>query len=224
MKIRRYGLAISALSALGCGGSTTTRLQPAVVDAATNPEVTNDAAQDLDDFANTETFPGSSTDTGNSGSCGSALSFQIVAAAGIDSGSFCTYGCYGVEKIVFTSGSAQVTADDIAYPNCTPLCGACGTTPICHSCSGINPLPPAGVSYDWDGAYWGNGTCGAQACRGPRLCAPPGHYTGEFCAVRGSTDSGRCTPSQGVGSQDVSCSTVEFDLPSTATITVELGP
>jgi hypothetical protein len=31
MKRRRYGLAISALSALGCGASTKTQMQPAVV-------------------------------------------------------------------------------------------------------------------------------------------------------------------------------------------------
>lgn len=224
MKTGRYGLAISALSALGCGGSTTTKMQPAVVDAAADFEVTDEAAQYVGVFVNAETSTGSSSDTGSAESCGSALSFKIVAAAGIDPGSFCTYGCYGVEEIVFTSGPAQVTADDIEYPNCTPLCDACGMTPPCHSCPGVNPLPSAGFSYDWDGSYWGNGTCGVQACRGPRLCAPPGHYTGEFCAVRGSTDSGRCTPSQGLGSQDVSCSTVEFDLPSTATIAVELGP
>ena len=224
MNARRNGVVVSALFAVSCGGSTTAPMRSAVVDAAAASEGANDDARDLGVLGAADTSAGSSIDTGSAESCGSALSFQIIAAAGVDPGSFCTYGCYWIQKIVFTSGSTQVTADDIATPNCTPFCDACDVKPICHSCPGINPLPAAGVSYDWDGSYWGNGTCGAEVCRGPRLCVQPGHYTGEFCAMRGSTESGRCTPSQGIGSDDVSCSTVDFDLPSTATIAVELGP
>jgi hypothetical protein len=224
MKAPRHGPAISALIALGCGGATTAKIRPTVVDALASPGAASDAAQELDVLASAETGAGSSGDTGSAGSCGSAIAFEIVAIAGIDPGSFCTYGCYGIQEIIFTSASAQFTADDIAYPNCTRLCDACGATPACHSCPGINPFPPEGISYNWDGSYWGNGTCGTQPCRGPQQCAPSGRYTGEFCAMRGSTASGRCAPSQGVGSQDLSCTTVEFDLPSTSTIAVELGP
>jgi hypothetical protein len=191
-----------------------------------SPEVNSASAWDVNVFVDAEIVAGESSDTGSAGWCGSRLSFQIVAASGVDPDSFCTYGCNVIEKIAFSSGSFQVTADDIAQPNCELLCDACSTRPLCHSCFGINPFPSLGINYTWDGHHWPSGTCGdSQSCRGPQVCAPAGHYTGEFCALRGSTDSGgRCTPAQGLGSQDVSCAVVEFDLPSTATFTIELGP
>jgi hypothetical protein len=50
-------------------------------------------------------------------------------------------------------------------------------------------------------------------------CAPPGHYTAEFCATSVGADAGvTCFP----GAQ--SCTTVEFDLPSTAHTAVQLQP
>jgi len=49
-----------------------------------------------------------------------------------------------------------------------------------------------------------------------------GHYTGTFCAMRGSVVGSHCTPLQ--GTQATACATVEFDLPSTATIAVAIGP
>lgn len=220
----RNRIAVAALLVGGCSRTSTDRMPPALVDAATDPEVAGESARDVRVPEEAESSAGSSNDTGSVGACGSGISFQIVAALGVDPGSFCTYGCNLIQKITFTSGSSQVTADDIAQPNCVPLCDACDKVPACHSCVGINQFPLAGVGYDWDGSYRASATCGAQACRGPQVCAPAGHYIGEFCALRGTTVSGRCTPSQGLGSQDVSCSTVEFDLPSTATFTVELGP
>jgi hypothetical protein len=216
---------VLVLIAVGCGRSGTARTPPVVIDSAPALDLGSDAAGDVAAVVDTGTSAASPSDGGPTESCGSALSFQIVAGAGIDPGSFCTYGCHAIERIVFTSGSTQVTADDIEYSDCVPLCDACGAfLPPCHSCIGINPFPSEGVSYGWDGSYWGRGTCGTQPCRGPRLCAPAGHYTGQFCAMRGSTVSGRCTPSQGIGSQDVACGVAELDLPSTATITVEIGP
>ncbi len=251
MKMGRHGLVLVAFSLLGCGRSDTTRRDSAVADhsadsevnsdaaldipafedadsssdAAAGPEVNLDAAWDVGVFVDAEISADGSSDSGTAGSCGSRLSFQIVAATGVDPGSFCTYGCNWIERIAFTSGSFQVTADDIAQPACVPLCDTCDKLPDCHSCVGINPFPATGLNYVWDGHYFPSGTCGGgQSCRGPQVCAPAGHYTGEFCALRGTTVSGRCTPSQGLGSQDVSCTTVELDLPSTATFTVELGP
>jgi hypothetical protein len=220
----RHGIAALALVSATCGRLGPARTPAATADGAADLDLGGGAAGDGGALEEAASPAGGSIDTAPFGDCGSALSFQIVAAAGTDPGSFCTYGCYAVEEIVFTADSVQVTAEDIAPPNCVSLCDACSATPPCHSCPGISPFPSTGVNYRWDGAYWVSGTCGAQACRGPRVCAPTGHYAGRFCAIRGSTVSGRCTPRQGVGSEDVSCATIEFDLPSTAAIAVELGP
>lgn len=208
----------------GCGRRSVDLLPPGVADATMASDGSSDSPGESGALGDTEDSTGGSPDAASAGSCGSRISFQVIAAAGVDPGSFCTYGCNTIANITFTSGSTQVTADDIASPNCVSLCDTCGTLAICHSCAGISPFPFAGISYDWDGSYWASGTCGGQPCRGPQVCAPAGHYTGEFCALRGTTVSGRCTPSQGTPSGDVSCSTVELDLPSTETITVELGP
>jgi len=222
MKACPYGLAVVQLIAVGCGRSGTARTSPVPIDAAPALDLGSDGAEDVAAVVDTETSAAGPSDGGAAESCGTALSFRIVAAAGIDAGSFCTYGCYAIEKIVFTSGSTYVAADDIAPSSCVPLCNACDAIPPCHSCFGFNPFPSEGVSISWDGSYWGRGTCGTERCVGPRLCAPAGHYTGQFCALRGSTASGRCT--QDIDFHDVACGTVELDLPSTATMTVEIGP
>ncbi len=224
MKARRLGFAAVALVVVGCGRTSLEWSPPARSDAAMVSDGSGDSTRDEGALADAHADAGSPSDVGAAGSCGSRISFSIVAAAGVDPGSFCTYGCNSIGEIAFANNDIQLTTDDVVAPNCVSLCDACGSPTLCHSCSGIGLFPSAGVNYTWDGSHWATGICGANSCRGPRLCAPAGHFAGTFCAWRGTTVSGRCTPSQGSPGADVSCTTVEFDLPSTESITVELGP
>jgi len=216
-QVRRCSAALLILVVVGCGRTGMNSLSHATTDATIG---TDSWLRDTGGLVDTGVLASDSRDAGAAGLCGSGISFQIAAAPGVDPDSFCTAGCSVVAKTTFTFGSTQISADDISEPNCVALCEQCDVTPICHSCIGIGLLPAAGFKFSWDGSYRTSaGTCGGRPCRGPRLCAPAGRYTGEFCILRGSVSGGRCFPSQ-----DTSCSTVEFDVPSTATIAVEIGP
>ena len=190
-------------------------------DAATG---TDTSVGDIGGVTDPRTSTSDSGDNGDSGPCGSQVVFKILPLPGVDPNSFCSYGCYGLSTITFTSAFTQLTADDIAQPTCVPLCDECDGVVIsgCHSCPSGFPLFLAVDfhNYSWDGSYFTKSTCGGgKVCQGPQLCASAGHYTGEFCALRGSVSGNYCTPLQ-----EAACTTVEFDLPSTATIAVELGP
>jgi hypothetical protein len=201
----------------GCGRTDLNSFSPATTDGATG---TDSRFTSLGSPADTRDSANDSADTGPAGQCGSQVTFQIAAAA---PDSLCAYGCDTVSTITLASGSSQLSAADIAYPLCEAVCDSCDARPLCPSCPGISPFPAAGISRTWDGSYLpSGGTCGTQPCRGPRVCAPAGHYTGTFCAMRGSVVGSHCTPLQ--GTQATACATVEFDLPSTATIAVAIGP
>jgi hypothetical protein len=192
-------------------------MAPTTTAAATGIE---GSVRDMGGAADTRASANDSGDAGSAGQCGSQITFQIAAAP---ADSFCAYNCDSLSTIAFTSGSTQLLADDISYPLCAAICDSCDARPLCPPCPGIRPFPAAGFNYHWDGSYFpSGGTCGEQPCRGPRLCARAGHYTGTFCAMRGTVSRDHCTPLQFM--QDMACSTVEFDLPSTMTVAVELGP
>ena len=209
---------VAALVLAGCGRTALDITPPTTADAATG---TDGLVADTGGLADTRASANDSGDTGSAGQCGSQVTFQIAATP---AESFCAYGCDTLGTIAFASATTRLTAGDIAEPLCVALCDHCDALPLCHSCIGFRPFPATGFNYSWDGSYFATGgTCGTQPCRGPHLCAPAGHYTGEFCAMRGSASvssySYGCTPAQ-----DTACRTVEFDLPSTTTIAVELVP
>jgi len=211
----RYSAAVLIL--IGCGRTAMNGTPSTTMDAAT---AVDSSVADLGGFADTRIFANDSGDAGSAGYCGSQVTFQIAAAP---AESFCTYGCDTLSTMAFASQVARFTASDIAQPICVAICDQCDALPLCHSCPGSGPFPATGISRVWDGSYFARGgTCGTRPCRGPRLCAPSGHYFGEFCAMRGVVSDNYCTPLQFI--QDEACTTVEFDLPSTTTVAVEIGP
>ena len=208
----RYSAAVLIL--IGCGRTAMNGTPSTTMDAAT---AVDSSVADLGGFADTRIFANDSGDAGSAGYCGSQVTFQIAAAP---AESFCAYGCDTLSTMAFASQSARFTASDIAQPICVAICDQCDALPFCHSCPGPGPFPATGIRRVWDGSYFASGgTCGARACRGPRLCAPAGHYIGEFCARRGVVSDNYCTLQP-----DTACATVEFDLPATTTVAVELGP
>jgi hypothetical protein len=213
---RRHLVAVLVLA--GCGRTALDNTPPTTADAATG---TDGLVWDTGGFADTRASANNSGDTGSAGQCGSQVTFQIVATP---TESFCAYGCDNLWTIAFASGLTRLTASDVAESTCLATCDQCDARPVCPPCAGFLPFPATGFNYSWDGSYFATGgTCGTLPCRGSHLCASPGHYTGEFCAMRGSASvssySYGCTPTQ-----DTACRTVEFDLPSTTTIAVDLGP
>jgi len=220
----------------GCGRHGIGTKPFAVTDGATSADGPND---DAGDFADTGASANDSGDSGNDagdaapvGQCASQISFQVSAAPGVDPATFCLGGCDGMSAVL-TSGSIQLTAgllltlqNQVVWTSrsmggCVQLCDACGSRLLCPPCPGFYGFPPGGVEYHmWDGSHFATGgTCDGEPCMGPQLCAPTGHYTAKFCVALGTAAGGGCTPLQ-----DTACGTAEFDLPSIATVAVQLSP
>jgi len=180
-----------------------------------------------------EDYADDSGNVGVSGQCGSQIGFEITLADGVDAGTLCETGCDGM-SVAMASGDTQlaigrllstavqavwVTTQPVS--GCVVLCDTChpADCPMCVRCS---PFSGGGGIHIWDGSYFPNGgTCNGVSCMGPPRCAPLGHYTATFCVSRceASVSGNLCMPRE-----DMACSTVEFDLPSTTTLNVELGP
>jgi hypothetical protein len=171
-------------------------------------------------------------DAGSAGQCGSEIAFQIAVAPGVDPNTLCLIPCDGV-SVILTSGTTQLwlgfvwtpdfrivwTASPERYFRGAVSCDTCSGTPTSSCPGGIETFPAAGINRVWSGDYFASGdTCNGQPCMGPPACAPLGHYVATVCVTRGGVSGNVCIPSQ-----NAACSTVEFDLPSTTTLAVELG-
>jgi hypothetical protein len=191
---------------------------------------------DHDAASGSEDASSSSVDSGEAGAasqCGSEVEFRVVAAPGFDPSSLCLMPCDGV-SLLLTSGATQLwvgfvwtpdyevvwTASPQRYFRGAASCDTCSSPPSSSCAGGVETFPVDGISRTWPGTYFAVGaTCNGQACMGPALCAPAGHYTATACATRGSTSGNVCSPTQ-----DTACGAAEFDLPSTTTVTIGLGP
>jgi hypothetical protein len=151
--------------------------------------------------------------------------FDITVASTVTAGSYCFVPCTGVAATFKSPGGAtlELYAAGGSCPDAT-RCDTC-TLSRCpgHSC----PQPTFPQTFRWNGDYAIAGSCGGcktPGC-GPAIacqslgCAAPGHYSATFCATRVAADAGAtCVPGA------PTCTTVEFDLPSTAHIAVQLQP
>ena len=139
--------------------------------------------------------------------------------------SYCFFGCTGVSKS-FRSSSGELLVFYYGAPNTCPMATRCDTCTL-NRCPDPCPAPTFPQTFRWNGVHSVVDSCTAcktpgcgpaVACEAP-ACAPPGHYSATFCVPRAAPDAGAtCFP----GTQ--SCTTVEFDLPSTAHIPVQLQP
>ena len=172
------------------------------------------------------------------GSCGSQISFHIGSAADVDPATLCLYGCDGL-SVVMSSGQTQFAVSTfLVYGiqavwspgqtsiGCAVLCDGCSQL-LCPPCPLAGSVPARGLDRAWDGTFSpDDGTCNGKACVGPARCAPPGHYSAQFCVPRGITVNKTCVLPSVLGSATSNtsyCTTVAFDLPSTTTLSVELG-
>jgi hypothetical protein len=203
-----------------------TELSPPPTDAAISFVEDSGSGQDSASTADT------SGEASGAGSCGSEISFQIDLAPNVDPNSLCTLPCDGVSVSV-TSGSIQLWLGFVAtmsgrfvwtgstqqYFRGAATCETCANPPSVSCPGGIATFPSTRIARVWSGEYFAIGpTCDGKPCINPAVCALPGHYTAAVCATQGLASGGHCTPSEGT-----ICSTVEFDLPSTVALSVELG-
>jgi hypothetical protein len=77
-------------------------------------------------------------------------------------------------------------------------------------------------TLNWDGSYYFQSVCGTGTeCFGSTF-AKPGKYTATFCATPGTADPTSATGCDASGPDK--CATVDFDFPSSGTVTGTVGP
>jgi len=174
------------------------------------------------------------------GPCGSQISFHMTTVADVDPATLCLYGCDGLSTVM-TSDQTQFAVSTLFLPGiralwspaqtdigCVVLCDACRRL-LCPPCPNVGggSVLSGGLDRVWDGTFSpDDGTCNGQTCVGPARCAPPGRYTTQICVPRGIVVNKTCVLPYVLDSAAVNhqvCTTVAFDLPSTATVSVELG-
>ena len=152
---------------------------------------------------------GDGVQIGNGGSPGTAsVKFSVY-------GSYCQSAC-GQAKLEIEDTNGQVLGSDVSA--CEPDCSACSAP---FSCPPIACPPPGMLTdagFDWDGSYYVSSTCGSGTSCRETLFAKPGTYIAKLCANPGALSGVVCVPS---GPE--TCTSVEFDFPSNATVMATFG-
>jgi hypothetical protein len=243
MTNQQCGLQLLSMSVLaaGCGHRALHPVAPSA-DAGFAPDLVDaglaspDAARSLDGANDV-----GSTDLAELSSCNSHVSFHVEPDPSLDLTTLCPESCGG-PLATLTSGTTQLRAGywlsldiPVVWVNtgringCVLACDTCQPV-FCHSCIALTDFPASGFAPVWDGSYFLQGTCNGNACMGPTACAPAGHYVASFCVQRGVTiqgpyGPGGCLPLSRLdasSTQPMACGSVEFDLPSTASLSVKL--
>jgi hypothetical protein len=234
-------LSVAALAA-GCehralrpaGPAADAGLAPDAADAAPTPPDAASSADGRRDGGN----PDVTTVTSD---CGSLVSFHVEPDPSVDPSTLCPLECGG-PLATLTSGTTQFQAGtwlNLSVPvvwvtpgrinGCVLSCDTCEMV-FCHSCIVLSTFPTVGFDTAWDGSYFAQGTCNGNACMGPIVCAPVGHWSARFCMQRGVTvagpyGSGGCIPLSKLdpsATHPEACGTAEFDLPSAASVSVKM--
>ena len=227
-QLRGWCLSFTALAALAACNSS----KNAALDAATGNAGAGGASGASGGAGGTTGGAGGATGgAGGNGMCdpkyanGYEADFDITLAPSVTPNRFCFFACTGVSTS-FKDASGALLNLYYGAPNTCPMATRCDTCTL-NTCPANCPQPTFPQTFRWNGTISLLNSCTACktpgcgpaiACESPG-CAPPGHYTAKFCVSRAAPDAGAtCFP----GTQ--SCTTVEFDLPSTAHIPVQLQP
>ena len=229
---------------LACGSHHTLRTVASSPDGGAAPETRDAERPALETAAPSvdSASEGGVVDPTTVSRCGSQVSFHIAPAPGLDTSTLCPfYGCETMSATIssgaiqFGAGSYLSPAESVMWSGltingCGLLCDTCQEV-FCHSCVVLGIFTRLIYDRVWDGSYFLQGTCNGEACMGPTACAPAGHYVANFCVQKGVTakeglsDVG-CYPLSELNeslAQPLACGSVEFDLPSTVWLSVNLG-
>lgn len=105
---------------------------------------------------------------------------------------------------------------------CSPDCSTCSRSGPCPLIPACMPESVTKLAVAWDGGYYESSYCGATVPCEQKTFAKPGKYRAKFCAAPGNLTKmnglSQCSPSG-----PAQCSTVDFDYPSSATVTGSVG-
>jgi hypothetical protein len=162
---------------------------------------------------------------GSGGSGGSTSPGKATVEFAVQGGPYCmTSSCGDGPSIDIEEVNLAHSCSDFSCRTCQPSFGAgCGAI----QCPQPQGIAVTGAKMVWDGSYFAGSTCTLQqsqvSCSDPAFAAP-GKYTAKFCATPGTLTGPDGGPRQCVASGAMKCATVQFDYPSTTTVTATLGP
>ena len=160
---------------------------------------------------------GSGASAGSGGSAGSpgsvTLKFEVPSAK-----SYCQQGeCGASSSVVIKDASGKAL---MRYPgDCYTPCDTCQALP----CPGYACQPQGyaitGETFDWDGTYYAQNTCGGSTSCLAHSYAQPGKYTAVMCATPGTLAPDANQVDQCTATGPAECVEVPFDFPTDKTVT-----
>jgi hypothetical protein len=153
------------------------------------------------------------------GACANGtVTFKMIAPNGTPAGTYCDSCAPSWLTVIDGQTSKPIVLDHgcgaTECSRCTP--GLC--LPI--ACLNL-PVPSEGLTWQWDGSEWLDGTCGANAtqCLKP-VCAQPGKYIAQMCTTQSQPSAGASTCIPG---DSKICTQVAFTLPGSTVVTGTIG-